>query len=89
MLVPAWSLVLSRYRAPTRLHTRARRAGFTVVAEGNVLAVTPDSSGRRRNLTQADFERAAPLLNRAGRGYVNEASRNSSYVEAILLDVGR
>lgn len=89
MLVPSWSLVLSRYRTPTRLHTRARRAGFMVVADGNVLAVTPDSSGRRRNLTQADFERAAPLLDRAGRGDVNDASRNSSYVEAILLDAAR
>lgn len=74
--------------APTRLHTRARRAGFTVVADGNALAVTPDSSGRRRDLAQAAFERATPLLARTGRGDVNEVSRNSSYVEAILLGVG-
>ena len=89
MLVPSWSQILARYRAPTRLHTRARRAGFSVVSAGNMLVVTPDSTGRSRNLTQADFERAAPLLDRAGRGDVNEASRNSSYVEAILLDIGR
>jgi len=37
-------------------------------------------------LTRADFERAAPLLGRHGRVEVNEASRNSSYVEAILAD---
>jgi hypothetical protein len=29
------------------------------------------------------------LLDGAGRGDVNEAPRNSSYVEAILLDLGR
>ncbi len=40
-------------------------------------------------LTGADFERAARLLGRQGRGEVNEASRNSSYVEAILADLRR
>jgi hypothetical protein len=85
-LMPSWNEVLTRYRRPSRLHTRARRAGFTIVSAGDTLRVTPDSTGRPRNLTQADFERSAPLLGRAGRGEVNEASHNSSYVEAILVD---
>jgi hypothetical protein len=54
-----------------------------------MLRVTPTSSGKSRNLTQADFERSAPLLGRSARAEVNEASRNSSYVEAILVDIGR
>jgi hypothetical protein len=81
--------VLERYRAPTRLRTVARQAPFIVVALGENLRVTPDSSERVRTLTQPDFERAAPLLGHHGRGEVNEASRNSSYVEAILADIAR
>ncbi|HEY3334670.1 MAG TPA: hypothetical protein VGK16_05470 [Candidatus Limnocylindrales bacterium] len=84
-----WPSLLGRYRVPTRLATRARRAGFTVLAAGDVLVITPDSTGRPRHLTRPDFERSVPLLGGAGRGEVNEASRNSSYVEAILLDVRR
>jgi hypothetical protein len=83
---PSWIDVLSRYRSPARLRTRARGASFTVVAAGNALQLTPDSTGRQRTLTQADFERSVPLLGRGGRGEVNEASHNSSYVEAILVD---
>lgn len=89
MAQPTWTEVLVRYRAPTRLATRARRAGFTVVTAGEALRITPDSTGRARNLTRSDFERSVPLLGHAGRGEVNEASRNSSYVEAILADLGR
>jgi hypothetical protein len=85
-MTPSWSEVVTRYRLPTPLRTRARRAGFTVVSVGNMLLVTPHSTGRPRNLTQGDFERSVPLLGRAGRGEVNEASHNSSYVEAILVD---
>jgi transcription elongation factor Elf1 len=84
--IPTWSAVLARYRAPARLRTVARQAPFIVVTEGGDLRVTPDSSNRYRTLTRADFERSAPLLGRNGRGEVNEASRNSSYVEAILAD---
>jgi hypothetical protein len=84
-----WGEVIARYRAPARLVTRARRAGFTVAARGSVLRVTPDSTGRTRNLVRADFERTVELLGRASRGEVVEASRNSSYVEAILDDLGR
>ena len=87
LAVPAWPTVLERYRTPTRLRTVARQAPFVVVASGEDLRVSPDSSGRYRTLTRADFERAAPLLGRHGRTEVNEASRNSSYVEAILADL--
>ena len=89
LLVPDWSTVLARYRTPTRLRTVARQAPFIVVASGQDLRVSPDSSNRYRTLTRADFERAAPLLGRHGRAEVNEASRNSSYVEAILADFRR
>jgi hypothetical protein len=85
-VIPTWSEVLDRYRTPTRLQTRARRTGFSVVSTEENLHITPDSSGVQRNLTRADFETAAPLLGRSGRGEVNAASRNSSYVEAILRD---
>jgi hypothetical protein len=84
--IPPWSAVLDRYRTPTRLRTVARQAPFIVVASGSDLRVMPDSSGRGRTLTQADFARAAPLLGRDGRGEVMDASRNSTYVEAILAD---
>jgi hypothetical protein len=86
LALPAWPTVLERYRMPTRLRTVARQAPFIVVTSGEGLRVSPDSSGRSRTLTRADFERAAPLLGRHGRTDVNEASRNSSYVEAILAD---
>ncbi len=86
LVIPAWPLVLERYRTPTRLRTVARQAPFIVVASGSDLRVMPDSSGRGRTLSQVDFERATPLLGREGRGEANEASRNSSYVEAILAD---
>ena len=83
----AWTDVLARYRIPTGLRTRSRQAAFTVVAVGNTLRVTPDSTGCSRMLTQADFERSVLLLGHAARGEVNAASRNSSYVEAILADL--
>jgi hypothetical protein len=87
--VPAWPTVLERYRTPTRLRTVARQAPFIVVSTGEDLRVSPDSSGRYRTLTRSDFQRAAPLLGGHGRADVNEASRNSSYVEAILADFRR
>src|SRR5205823_5521225 len=70
--VPAWPTVLERYRTPTRLRTVARQAPFIVVTSGEDLRVSPDSSDRYRTLTQADFDRAAPLLGRRGRTEVNE-----------------
>jgi hypothetical protein len=84
--VPAWPTVLQRYRTPTRLRTVARQAPFIVVANGDDLRVSPDSSTRYRTLTRTDFERSAPLLGRHEGAAMNEASRNSSYVEAILAD---
>jgi hypothetical protein len=86
--IPAWPVVLARYRTPTRLRTAARQAPFTVVASGDDLRISPESSDRYRTLTRTDFERNAPLLGRSGRAEVN-ASRNSSYVEAILGDFRR
>jgi hypothetical protein len=84
--VPAWSTVLERYRTPTRLRTVTREAPFIVVASGEDLRVSPDSSGRYRTLSRSDFERAAPLLSPRRRAEVIEVSRNSRYVEAILAD---
>lgn len=84
--IPPWSAVLDRYRTPTRLCTVARQTPFIVVASGSDLRVMPDSSGGGRTLTQADFERAAPLLGLGGRSDVMDASRRSSYVEAIVAD---
>jgi hypothetical protein len=89
MTIPDWREVLDRYRTPTRLRTVAREAPVIVVRSGDDLTITPGSTVQSRRLTRADFERAAPLLGGAGRGEVNEASRNSSYVEAILADVRR
>jgi hypothetical protein len=40
-----------------------------------------------RTVSRADFETAAALLGGVDRGSAVEASRNSRYVEAILLDV--
>jgi hypothetical protein len=78
--------VLERYRTPTRLRTVARQAPFIVVANGDDLRVSPDSSSRDRTVTRFDFERVAPHLGDAARSVVSEESRNSSYVEAILAD---
>lgn len=89
VIAPTWPTILARYRAPTRLRTVARQAPFIVVASGDDLRISPESSERYRTLTRADFERSAPLLGRSGRAEVNEASRNSSYVEAILADFER
>jgi hypothetical protein len=89
LAVPGWSAVLARYRTPTRLRTVARQAPFIVQAAGNDLIITPESSDRTRPIRQDEFERAAPLLGGNGRGEVTEASRNSSYVEAILADFRR
>ena len=58
--IPPWTAVLERYRAPTRLRTVAPQAPFIVATSGSDLRVMPDSSGRGRTLSQADFERAAP-----------------------------
>jgi hypothetical protein len=64
----------------------ARQAPFIVVASGDELRVMPDSSGRARTLRKIDFERPATPNRGPGPDEINEASRNSSYVEAILAD---
>ena len=85
-LIPSWRAVLTRYATPTRLHTVTQRRGFTVVADGDVLRITPDSSGKTRPLTQADFAKAAPLL---GRRSIQETTHNSSYIAPIVEDFRR
>ena len=85
-LVPAWDQVLARYAAPTRLLTPERYDAFTVVVDGHVLRITPASSGKTRPLTRSDFEKAVQLL---GRGSIQDATRNSSYIAAIVEDFRR
>ena len=84
----SWGGVLARYRTPRRLVTRARRAPFEVVSVGDALIVTP-ASGRARPITERQWERSLPLLDRAGRAPLLEASFNSSYIEAIADDLRR
>ncbi len=82
-----WSRALARYAKPAHLQTLARRRGFTVIADGPTLRVTPDSSGIWRPITQAEFDRSLPLFGRTGHGELQDASWNSSYIEAIVADL--
>lgn len=70
------------------LVTRARRAAFSVQRLGAALVITP-ASGRPRRITEREWERSLPLLDRAGRGLLQEASFNSSYIEAIVDNLRR
>jgi hypothetical protein len=88
MVEPRWELAVARYRVPRRLATRARGASFEVVSAGPALLVTP-SSGHPRRITEREWELAVPLLNRAGRAALTEATFNSSYLEAIVEDLRR
>jgi len=83
---PNWEEALRRYASPTVLYTPARRAAFTIVAAGTILQVTPQSTRVWRPLTQGDYERSLPHIGKSGRAELQEASRNSSYIEAILAD---
>ena len=76
---PPWPTVLARYRTPTRLRTLARKAPFIVVASGEDLRVMPDSSGRGRTLTRADFERAAKGFFRVG-GFSGLNEKNAALI---------
>ena len=71
-LIPSWSEILARYQAPTRLRTRARDADFTVVATAQNLRITPESSGRQRNLTQTDFETELQAITNIYVKYLNK-----------------
>lgn len=82
-----WSAALRRYAKPTHLRTLARARGFTVIADGPILRVAPDVSGLWRPVTQSQFDRSLGMLGRAGRGELQEASWNSSYIEAIVADL--
>lgn len=82
----SWRAALLRYRTPTDLVTRARRRPFSVRTDGAALIVTP-ATGKPRPITERQWERSVPLLGRAGRGVLLEASFNSSYIEAIVDDL--
>jgi hypothetical protein len=79
---------LLRYQTRVDLVTRARYAPFSVRAVGPALIITP-STGRERRITQTEFERSLPLIDRAGRQPLMQASYNSSYIEAIVDDLRR
>lgn len=55
---------------------------------GSALSVTP-SSGHARAIHQTEFERSLSLIDRADRAPLQEASFNSSYLEAIIDDLTR
>jgi len=86
MTPPTWQVALARYRIQRRLQTRARKAAFDVLTVGPALTVTP-RTGSLRRVTQSEFERSLPLLDRAGRSELLDASFNSSYIEAIVDDL--
>jgi hypothetical protein len=88
MAEPTWRAAIARYRVRRELVTRARRRPFSVENGANALIVTP-ATGRPRRITQGQFERSLPLVDRPGRGPLLEASFNSSYIEAIVDDLWR
>jgi len=88
MAEPSWDLALTRYRVPRRLTTPVRRASFEVASAASALLVTP-ASGHSRRITEREWELSVPLLNRAGRASLTEATFNSSYIEAIVDDLRR
>jgi hypothetical protein len=88
MTRPTWQDALLRYRVPRDLVTRARRAPFSVRSVGSAISVTP-SSGHARAIHQTEFARSLPLIDRADRAPLQEASFNSSYLEAIVDDLKR
>jgi HD domain len=57
------------------------------VTDGAALTVTP-RTGSLRRVTQSEFERSLPLLDRAGRSELLDARFNSLYIEAIVDDLG-
>ena len=84
---PSWERVLARYATLTSLAT-VRGKRFTIQADGYALLVTPESTGLERRMTRADYERAASLVGGPSHELA-QASRNSSYVVAILADFAR
>ena len=84
----SWFAAVRRYGAPRRLETRARRSPFQIVAIGQALIVTP-RSGLQRRISRSEYERVVPLLDRASRAELLKVTYNSSYIEAIVADLGR
>ncbi len=54
----------------------------------SALVVSP-TSGHSRRITEREWERTVPLLDRADRAALTEATFNSSYIAAIVDDVRR
>ena len=88
MAQPSWQLAVTRYRVRRELVTRARRRPFYVEASGNALVVTV-ATGSQRRITESEFELSLPLIDHVGRGPLQEATFNSSYIEAIVDDLRR
>lgn len=86
MAETTWREATLRYRIQRELVTRARRAPFTVETLGSSILVIP-RSGRPRKITERQWERSLPLLERTGRAPLLQASFNSSYIEAIVDDL--
>ena len=83
-----WSRALARYTVARQLVTRARRVEFEVRTDGAALTIRT-STNRDRRISEAEFERAIPLLDRAGRAAVHAVTFNSSCLEAIRDDLRR
>jgi hypothetical protein len=88
MADPSWQLALARYRIPRRLATRARQSSFQVASTASILIVTL-ASGHSRKITEREWARSLPLLDRAGRAQLIQATLNSSYIGAVGDDLRR
>lgn len=84
---PLWAAALQRYATPRILRTRARGSEFTVAAQDGWLAITP-GTGRARRVFEAEFAAAIPLIGSASRQDLQAVTFNSSYIEAVVLDLG-
>lgn len=84
----AWARAIERYSMPRRLSTRARHRSFTVQAVADALVIVP-GSGHARTVARREFERALALIDRSGRGPLQQTTFNSSYIEAIADDLRR
>lgn len=81
-----WERVLKRYAHAARLYT-VRKTSFSVVAHGGVLRVTPDSTGKPRPITRADYESIVRLVGDPPRNALRDISQNASYILAIVADL--
>jgi hypothetical protein len=86
VLVPSWRDVQLGLATPQRLTTIKQRKPFDAVVEGDLIVVTPLSSGMSRTIRRSNFERLAPLV-AAGQtpGSLSGTTFQSSYVQAIVL----